>query len=179
MSDRWLTIKLEELQSARVVEKHGKWYDLSEEIPVSPYELSLYMTSQAKLMAAELARLPVVKAVILFGGVAQKKARDGSDLDMIIVVAGSADGAKSKVMQEISGLESRYHMAIEPLIMSKDDFLDNIRSREGGIIYGLAEGYDALVDKTGKLAKILHDRVVKIRTGCEYLEEERIWLKTK
>lgn len=179
LSDRWLTIKLEELQRARIVEKSGKWYGLSEELPAPSYELSLYMIYQARRMAAEVAKLRYVKAVILFGGVAQKKASESSDLDMMIVVTGPVDDARKKVMQEISRLEIKYHMAIGPLVMSRKDFLDNIGSREGGIAYGLAEGYEVLVDKNGKLAEVLRDRVEEIRSSCEYLEEARIWLKTR
>lgn len=57
--------------------------------------------------------------------------------------------------------------------------MDNLYSDEGGIVYGLAEGYRVLVDRTGELAKILHDRVEEIKRTHDYLEEARIWLKIK
>jgi predicted nucleotidyltransferase len=179
LSDRWLTIKLEELEGGGVVEKSGKWYGLSGELYVSAYELSLYMSLQAKRMAGELAKLPFVRAIILFGGVAQKKAHEYSDLDMIIVVSESVDKVKTEVISEISKLELKYHITIEPLILAEEDFLDNVYSREGGIIYGVAEGYEVLVDKTGELAKILHNRVEEIKRSHDYLEEVRIWLKAR
>ena len=179
LSDRWLTIKLEELESGGVVEKNGRWYGLGEELAISAYELSLYMSSQAKRMAGELAKLPFVRAIILFGGVAQKNAHEYSDLDMIIVVSESVDKVKKEVISEISKLESKYHITIEPLILAEEDFLDNVYSHEGGIIYGLAEGCEVLIDKTGELAKILHNRVEEIKRSHDYLEEARIWLKVK
>ena len=179
LSDRWLTVKLEELEGGGVVEKRGKWYGLSGELAVSAYELSLYMRFQAKRMAGELAKLRFVRAIVLFGGVAQNNAHEYSDLDMIIVVSESVDEVKKEVISEVSKLESKYHVTIEPLILAEEDFLDNVYSREGGIVYGVAEGCEVLVDKTGELAKILHDRVEEIKRSHDYLEEARIWLKVK
>jgi len=179
LSDRWLTIKLEELEGGGVVEKSGKWYGLSGELGVSAHELSLYMSFQAKRMADELAKLHFVKVIILFGGVAQKNAHEYSDLDMIIVVSEPVDKVKKEVVSEISKLESKYHITIEPLILAKEDFLDNVYSHESGIVYGIAEGYEVLVDKTGEFTKILHNRVEEIKRSHDYLEEARIWLKAK
>jgi len=179
LSDRWLTVKLEELEGGGVVEKSGRWYGLSGKLDVSAYELSLYLSLQAKRMANELAKLRFVRMVVLFGSVAQKRANEFSDLDMIIVVGESVDRVKMKVVSEISKLELKYHVMVEPLILTEEDFLDNVYSREGGIIYGVAEGFEVLVDKTGKLAKILCDRVEEIKRGHDYLEEARIWLKVR
>lgn len=178
LSDRWLTIKLEELEDG-VVEKKGKWYGLRGGIRVSPYELSLYMSAQAERTASELANLRFVRAVILFGSVVQKNAGEYSDLDMMIVVNEPVDRVRKKVLSEISRLESKYHITVGPLILAKQDFLDNVRSHEGGIIYGVAEGFEVLVDKTGELGKILRNRVEEIRRSHDYLEEERIWLKVR
>jgi len=179
LSDRWLTVKLGELGGEGVVEKRGKWYGLKHEIKVSTCELSWYMISQAKQMVRGLANLHFVRAVILFGSVAQKKASEYSDLDLMIVVDEPYDGVKKGIMSSISRLESSYHITIEPLILVEEDFLDNVYSDEGGIIYGVAEGFEVLVDKTGKLGKILRDRVEEIRNSHDYLVEERIWLKVR
>ena len=179
LSDRWLTVKLRELESGGVVERDGKWYGLSGELDVSAYELSLYLRSQAKRMAGELAKLRFVVAIVLFGGVAQKNAWELSDLDMIIVVSGLVDKVREQVMSAISKLESRYHFTIEPLILAEEDFLDNVHSHEGGIVYGLAEGCEVLVDKTGRLSRILSKRVEEIKCSHDYLKEVRIWLKVK
>jgi len=179
LSDRWLTVKLEELERRGVVEKNGKWYGLRGKLTISAYELSLYMSSHARRMAAELARLHFVKLIVFFGSVAQKNAHEYSDLDMIIVVSELVDKVKKDVISEISKLESKYHMTIEPLILAEEDFLDNVYSHEGGIIYGVAEGYEVFVDKTGELAKILSNRVEEIKCNHEYLEGTRIWLKAK
>jgi predicted nucleotidyltransferase len=179
LSDRRLVVKLGALEAEGVVEKSGKWYGLNGEVPVSAYELSLYMISQARKMAGELADLGFVKAVFLFGSVAQKNAGEYSDLDVIIVVSEPVDRVKRKIDLEISRLESKYHMTIEPLILVKEDFLDNVYSDEGGIIYGVAEGFEVLVDKTGKFASIVSDRVEDIRSSHDYLKKEGIWLKVR
>lgn len=179
LSDRWLTIKLEELERGGVVEKDGRWYGLGRKLAISGYEVSLYMSLQAKRMAAELAKLRFVRMVILFGSVAQKDAHEYSDLDMIIVVGGPVDEVKKEVTSEISKLESKYHITAEPLILTEEDFLDNVHSHEGGIIYGVADGYEVLVDKTGEFAKILHNRVEEIKRSHDYLEDAGIWVKVK
>jgi len=179
LSDRWLTTKLEELESGGIIKKSGRWYGLSVGLDASPYELSLYMSFQAKRMAGELAKLHFVRAIILFGGVAQKNAHEYSDLDMIIVVSESVDKVEKEVISEVSKLESRHHITIQPLILAKEDFLDNVYSHKGGIVYGVAEGCEVLVDKTGEFAKILHNRIEEIKCSHDYLKEARIWLKTK
>ena len=179
LSDRWLTIKLEELEADGIIKRSGRWYGLSGRLDVSAYELSLYMRSQARQIARELARLRTVRAVILYGGVAQNNANEYSDLDMIIAVSASSPGAKREVISAISRLESKYHLTVEPLILSEQDLLDNVNSHEGGIIYGLAEGNEVLIDKTAKLDEMLHSRVEEIKRSHDYLEDERMWLKAK
>lgn len=179
LSDRWLTIKLKELESKGVMKKDGKWYCLNEELTVSPYELGSYMSSQAKRMATELAHLHFIEAIILFGGAAQKKANEYSDLDMIIVVSDAVDEVKEEIISKISELEWNYHLMIDAIIFTTKDFLGNVHSQDGGIVYGLAEGFEVLVDKNGIFTQILHDRIEKIKRSCEYLEEGRIWLRVR
>jgi len=179
LSDRWLTIKLEELIREEVVQKYERWYGLRRGITTSPYEISLYMSFQARRIADNLARLNFVRAIILFGRVAQKRASEYSDLDLIIVVRGPFDRAKRMVTLKLTILEKRYHVTVEPLIMKKEDFLSNLRSEEGGIIYGVAEGYRVLVDRTGVVTRDLQNRIEQIKSSCEYLEEGRIWLRVK
>lgn len=179
LSDRWLTTKLKDLESRGVVEKDDRWYGLTGELEVSAYELSLYMNFQAKRMADELAKLHSVKAIILFGGVAQKNAHEYSDLDMIIIVSEPLEKVKGEIMSKISELESKHHITIEPLVLTEKDFLENVQLHEGGIIYGVAEGFEVLVDKTRELTQILRDRVEEIKRDHDYLKEVRIWLKVK
>jgi predicted nucleotidyltransferase len=179
LSDRWLTVKLGELEAEGVLEKKGRWYGLTREIEVTAYEMSLYMSSQAKQLAEKLADLRFVMAVFLFGSVAQRKPREYSDLDVIVVVDDHYDVAREGIMSTVSKFESDYHVTVEPLILTEEDFLDNVHSSEGGIVYGVAEGFEVLVDKTGRLARILCDRVEDIKRSHDYLEEARIWLKVK
>lgn len=179
LSDRWLTAKLKQLIAETVVEKSGRWYGLASTVEVSDYELSLFLIDQAKRMAEKLSSLPFVKAIVLFGSAAQRKAREYSDLDLIIVVAKIGVEAKAGIMSEVSWLESRYHLTIEPLVLEEEDFLENVRSSEGGLIFGVAEGFEVLVDKTGVLGRTLRDRVAEIKRSHEYLAEERIWLRVR
>jgi len=179
LSDRWLTVKIESMRRQGIVEKDGRWYGLSGKLAIRAYELSLYAIAQAKRMAAGLAKMSSIRAIVLFGSVAKKTANEYSDLDMIIVTGKPADEVKEDIISAITGLESKYHIAIEPLIMTKGDFLDNVNSEEGGIIYGIADGYEVLADKTGELAEILRNRVEEIRSSHVYLEEEGIWLRAK
>lgn len=179
LSDRWLTIKLKELEGKEALEKDKKWYGLAVDPTVTSYELSLYMSSQAKRLADELAQLRSVQAIILYGSVPKKEAHEYSDLDMIVVLNENAENAGKRVASKISELERRYHLTIEPLILTTKDFLTNIRSQEAGIVYGLAEGFEVLVDKRRRLNRIICERVQEIRRTREYLEEGRIWLKTE
>lgn len=179
LSDRWVTIKLRELENEGLINKEEKWYGLKKELPVSSYELSSYMSFQAKRIGRNLAQLHFVQAIILFGGVAKKNAHEYSDLDMIIVVGEPVDKVREELLSKISELESNHHLMVEPLILDEKDFLDNAYSQEGGIIYGVAEGFEVLFDKTGKITQILHDRIEEIKRTHEYLEEARIWLKVK
>ena len=179
LSDRWLTVKLRRLEGEGIVERDGKWYGISGGLDVSPYELSLYLRFQAERMADELAKLDFIAAIILFGGVAQGRAWELSDLDMIIVVDGPVDRLRGQVASAVSRLESKYHLTVEPLILAEEDLLDNLRSDEGGIVYGLAEGYRVLFDRTGRISGILGERIKEVKRSHVHLEGEGIWLKTK
>jgi len=178
LSDRWLTIKLKGLEDQGVLERDGKWYALTRDLG-SSYELGLYMILQARRLASELARLRSVQVIILFGSVARKEAHEYSDLDMIIVVNEEGEKVIERVASKISKLEKRYHLTVEPVILSTEDFLANIRSLEAGITFGVAEGYEILAAKAGNLSRILRGRVEEIRKNCEYLKEGRIWLKAE
>lgn len=179
LSDRWLTIKIRELKNGNVLERNGKWYGLKSDFTVSPFELSLYTISQARRLAGELSRLHSVQTIILFGSVPKKDANEYSDLDLIIVVEQDVGKAKERVISKISELERRYHLTVEPIILSTEDFLVNIRSDEAGIVYGVAEGFEVLSDKGRKLTRILNERVEEIRKTREYFDEGRIWLKAE
>ena len=104
-------------------------------------------------------------------------AHEYSDIDLIIVVE-DPEG-KRKIRGMIPGLESRYHFTIEPLVFSFRDFRDNLESQSGGIIYGVAEGYRVLHDSVGDVSDILEKRVEEIKGSHEYIEDVRIWVKTR
>lgn len=180
LSDRWLTLKLRESEAQGIAKKAGRWYGLTKELKPHPYELSLYLVSQAERMAQELAQLNFIRMIILFGGVAKKTAHQQSDIDMMIIVNKPVDKTKKILDEKISELELKFHQPIQPLILTRDDFIANVNSSEGGIIYGLAEGCQVLVDKThGELTEALSSRIKEIRDNNEYLKEEGLWIKTE
>lgn len=177
LSDRWISKKLGELVDDGLVKKSGRWYGLDGSLSVSGYELNLYLRTQAMRIANELAEEDSVDAVILFGSLARGVAHEYSDIDLIIVVDGLE--GKQKIRGMIPGLESRYHFTIEPLVFSFRDFRDNLESQSGGIIYGVAEGYRVLYDSAGEVSDILEKRVEEIKGSHEYIEDVRIWVKTR
>jgi len=180
LSDRWLTLKLKESEAQGIIERAGRWYGLTKEPTPHPYELSLYLDSQAERMAQELAKLNFIQMMILFGGVAKRTADQHSDIDMMIIVNKPLDMTRRIVDAKISELESKFHQPIEPIILTRDDFIANVDSSEGGIIYGLAEGCEVLVDKThGELTEALSSRIRKIKDTHEYLKDEGIWVETE
>ena len=178
LSDRWISKKLGELVDAGVITKSGRWYRLVESLSASGYELNLYLRTQAMRIANELAEEDSVDAVILYGSLARGIAHEYSDIDLIIVVDGS-DGGKQKIRGIIPRLESRYHFTIEPLVFSPMEFRDNLESQSGGIFYGVAEGYQVLYDSAGDVSEILEKKVGEIKESHEYLEDVRIWVKTR
>lgn len=177
LSDRWISKKLGELVDDGLIKKSGRWYGLDGLLSVSGYELNLYLRTQAMRIANELAEEDSVDAVILFGSLARGVAHEYSDIDLIIVVDGLE--GKQKVRGMIPGLESRYHFTIEPLVFSLRDFRDNLEPQSGGIIYGVAEGYRVLYDSAGEVSDILEKRVEEIKGSHEYIEDVRIWVKTR
>ncbi|MGA2386348.1 MAG: nucleotidyltransferase domain-containing protein [Candidatus Bathyarchaeia archaeon] len=179
LSDRWLTIKLQELVADGSVAKDGRWYRVCEGAKVSAYELSLFMRGQAQRVAAELGKLPLVELVVLFGSVAQRKAEQYSDIDLLIVAADTGEKSRGMIVNELRRLESTFHFAIESLILSEQDFAKNLRTAEGGIIFGLAEGFEVLLDRKANLSDMLQSRVQEILSSFTRLDEEAIWLKAK
>lgn len=180
LSDRWLTVKLKELINKGDIVKQGRWYRATQKINISAtHELSLYMNSQAQRIAKELGNLPNIKLIVLFGSIAQKKAREYSDIDLIIVVSDSVEEIKKSLMSKISVLESKFHLTIEALVLSKQDFLENINSKEGGIVFGIVDGYEILLDKSHELNEALSNQIREIQNNYKRINEEGIWLKTK
>lgn len=179
LSDRWLTIKLHELFADGSIVKDGRWYGTGEWVKVPAYELSLFMRGQAQRIAAELGRLPLVELVVLFGSVAQRKAEQYSDIDLLIVVADTSEKSRGMVVDELRRLESIFHFTLESLVLSEQDFAKNMRTAEAGIIFGLADGFEVLLDRKAILSEMLRNRVQEILSSFTYLDGEGIWLKAK
>ena len=179
LSDRWLTIKLHELVADGSIVKDGRWYRTGEGAKASAYELSLFMQGQSQRIAADLGKLSQVELVVLFGSVAQRKAEQYSDIDLLIVVADIGEKSRGMVVDELRRLESIFHFTVEALILSEQDFAKNLRTAEGGIIFGLAEGFEVLLDRKANFSEMLRNRVQEILNSFTYLDGDKIWLKAK
>jgi len=179
LSDRWLTIKLHELVADCSIVKDGRWYRTGERAKASAYELSLFMQGQSQRIAAELGKLSPVEFVVLFGSVAQRKAEQYSDIDLLIVVADTGEKSRGMVVDELRRLESIFHFTAEAVILSEQDFAKNLRTAEGGIIFGLAEGFEVLLDRKANLVEMLRNRVQEILNSFTYLDGDKLWLKVK
>jgi hypothetical protein len=104
-----------------------------------------------------------------------------SDVDLIVVVDREhVAKAREEVSKRAIELELFLHISVDPLVSSVDDFLSDVWSLEGGIIYGIANAYEILYDRTGgKLTRVLHERIEEIHRNYMYLGEVRQWVRAK
>jgi predicted nucleotidyltransferase len=183
LSDRWLMKKLDELKRTGVIKREAKWYKLAKTPAIHPYERSLYRRTLQlpQAVAHLLERCPYIQAIVLYGSTANYACLPRSDADLIVVVRGKplAD-AKREIVECANELELTIHLSIEPLVLSVDDYLSDVSSVEGGVIYGITSAYEVLYDRTrGRLTRALHDRVEEIRRTHIYLEDVRQWVRAR
>lgn len=183
LSDRWLMKKLDELKREGMIEQEAGWYKLTKTPAVHPYERSLYRRTLQLPWAADhlLGKCPYIQAIILYGSTADGTCGPRSDADLLIVVKNKPLGkAKGEIIECANELELTLHIGIEPLVLSVDDYLSDVSSMEGGIIYGVTSAYEVLYDRTrGELTRVLHDRAEEIRRNYTYLEDVRQWVRAK
>lgn len=181
LSDRWLIRKLSELKRRAVIKKTGRWYGLAKEFPVSPYERALYRRTELSQAVNYLTeKCPQILAIVLYGSTAKATCTLTSDVDLLIVVEKTKriHEVRERIEEAANDLFFMFHINFEPLVLTADDFLANLASKEGGIIYGIANGYEMLYDRVGdKLTNRLSERISQIKCGHECLEEHGIWLK--
>jgi len=183
LSDRWLMKKLDELKRAGIIKREAGWYKLAKTPAVHTYERSLYRRTLQlpQTMDHLLKRCPYIQAIVLYGSTADGTCGPRSDADLLIVVKDKPlVEARGEIIECANELELTLHISIEPLVLSVDDYLSDVSSMEGGIIYGITSAYEVLYDRTrGELTRALHDRAEEIRRNYIYLEDVRQWVKAK
>ena len=183
LSDRWLMKKLDELKRARIIKRGAGWYKLAKPPAIHPYERSLYRRTLQLPQAVDhlLERCPYIQAIILYGSTADDTCGPRSDADLLIVVKDKPLAeARGEIIECANELELTLHINIEPLVLSVQDYLSDVSSTEGGIIYGITSAYEVLYDRTrGEVTRALHNRAEEIRQNYTYLESVRQWVRVK
>lgn len=183
LSDRWLMKKLDELKREGIIRQEARWYKLAKTPAVHPYERSLYRRTLQFPRAVDhlLKRCPYIQAIVLYGSTADDTCGPRSDADLLIVVKDKPLAeAKGEIIECANELELAIHIGIEPLVLSVGDYLSDVSSVEGGIIYGITSAYEVLYDRTrGELTRALHDRAEEIRRNYTYLEGVKQWVRAK
>lgn len=64
--------------------------------------------------------------VILFGSAARGELRNGSDIDLLVVVSGPKDMTEAKIKKALSGIYS-YGREVVPIVISPAEFIDGIK----------------------------------------------------
>ncbi len=183
LSDRWLMKKLDELKRVGIIKRKAGWYKLAKPPAIHPYERSLYRRTLQLPQAMDhlLKRCPYIQAIVLYGSTADGTCGPRSDADLLIVVKNKPlAGAKGEIIECATELELTLHINIEPLVLSVDDYLSDVSSMEGGIVYGITSAYEVLYDRTrGELTRVLHDRAEEIQRDYIYLGGVRQWVRAK
>ncbi|MCP8322494.1 MAG: nucleotidyltransferase domain-containing protein [archaeon] len=153
LSDRWLSKKLRELSSTRIIEHYGNRYRLRNLIEIIDVDLIFAQLLQtraslkvkARLIAEEISYNKQVVAVVLFGSVAKGKAKEESDIDILIVVDREMDDQLNSI---VYNLMFKYDVSIEAIIQTYDELIENLQAKTA-FSFGLLEGYQVLYDHGG------------------------------
>lgn len=183
LSDRWLMKKLDELKKEGTIKHEGRWYKLAKTPAIHPYERSLYRRTLQLPQAVEylLEKCSYIQTIVLYGSTADGTCGPRSDADLLIAIKDKpVSEAKEEIIELVNELELTLHLPMEPLVLSVDDYLSDVSSTEGGIIYGITNAYEVLYDRTqGELVRPLRDRTEEIRQEYTYLEDVRQWVRAK
>lgn len=181
LSGAWLNRTLKQLHQKGVIE-----YDVtSRTYAVKKTEqlrtqvdslMPVYLTEIASMVAEELAKDKRVLAIILFGSVAMGKVTRESDIDFLVVLEDLDRKIEREFISRLSDIGFKFGIAIEPVLLSRDDFEDTLAA-DVGLIFGLARGYEVLYDKElPSLARLLGESVARVRNEYSFKEEGEIWL---
>ncbi len=182
LSDRWLSKKLRELSSVRIVERYEDRYQLKNAIEIinnDPVFAQILKTKaslkvKARLIAEEISCNELVIAVILFGSVAKGKATEESDIDMLIVTERETD---DQLNNTIYNLMFKYDAPLEAVIQTYDELIVNLQARTA-FSFGLIEGYQVLYDRGG-VEQLLSIKKRGLEQDWFYDEEAGAWIQKK
>jgi len=184
LSGAWLGRTLKQLHRKGIIEYDvtGRTYAIkkTEQLQTQVNSLMpIYLTEIASRIAEELARDEQVLAVILFGSVAMGRASRKSDIDLLVVLEGLDRKIEREFILRLSNLGFKFGIAIEPVLLSRDDFEGTLAANVG-LIFGLARGYEVFYDRElPSLTKLLDESVARVRNDYSFKEEGEIWLPKK
>lgn len=184
LSSAWLDRTLKQLHREGIIEHDvvSKTYAIkkTEQLRTRVDSLMpIYLTEIASRVAEELAKDERVLAIILFGSVAIGRVTPGSDIDLLVVLEELDRKIEGEFILKLSNLGFKFGVAIEPVLLSREDFKSTLAASVG-LIFGLARGYEVLYDKElPPLTKLLDESVAKVRTEYSFEKEGEIWLPKK
>lgn len=118
-----------------------------------------------------------IEGIILFGSYARGEATKLSDIDILIVLKELPKEWEKRiesVMDETSEIALVYGIKISPLLLSKEEFLDNINS-EALLFLDLTRGYRIIYDKSGFEEEMVKFKA-QIAREYTYDEEFEAWI---
>lgn len=181
LSGAWLNRTLKQLHRKGVIEHDvtSRTYAIKKTEQLRTQVDSLmpvYLTEVASRVAEELAKDEQVLAVILFGSVAMGKVTLESDIDLLVVLEDFDHKIEREFILRLSDLGFKFGIAIEPVLLTQDDF-EGTLAADVGLIFGLARGYEVLYDRElPSLTKLLDESVARVRNEYSFEEEGEIWL---
>ena len=138
--------------------------------------MPVYLSEVARMVAEELARDDRVQAVVLFGSVVMGRATEKSDVDLLVVLGELDHKIEDEFNLRLSELGFGFGVAIEPTLLSRDDFEATLAANVG-LRFGLARGYEVLYDRTqGTLTKVLGESVAGVRDDYLFVREGEVWV---
>jgi predicted nucleotidyltransferase len=118
-----------------------------------------------------------LEKIILFGGYARGVAGEESDIDVLVVVESLPrewERRMDDILDITTDIALTYGVKISPLLLSQDEFLDNISS-EALLFIDLTRGYKMLYNRAGdeleKFKRVIERKYV-------YSEELEAWIES-
>ncbi len=182
LSDRWLSNKLKNLSSARIVQHDGKLYLLTnprsiiESDPIFAQFLQSMESSElkARLIADEIGHDEQVVGVILFGSIAKQKTTEESDIDLLVVTGNEIE---DRLNDMVYHLMFKYDVPVEAVFLTYEDLIINLQAKTS-FSFGLLEGYRVLLDRGG-LEGLFALKEKEMKENWTYDEEAGAWLQKK
>lgn len=182
ISDRWLSLKLKELASTRIIEHQGDYYRLNDPswiVEADPVFARLLQTripqrAKARTIANEIGRNRHVVAIILFGSVAKRKGEKESDIDLLIITDKEMEAHLNNLVYK---LMFEYDTPVDAIFQTYDDLIASLQAKTT-FSFGLLECYEVLYDKGG-VEGLLSIKKRAIRRSWIYDKEVEAWIQKK